>query len=155
MQPTASQPDPETAGSFSILLVEDSPSDQRLLREEFGCTDLAPELLSVPDGDAALSFLNRRDPYSHAPRPDLVILDLDLPGIDGWEVLAEVKQDPQLRRIPVIILTGSSSDADVIRSYDLHANGYITKPMDPEGYCDLVKALTDFWFKVATLAPPA
>ncbi|GMQ85246.1 MAG: response regulator [Acidimicrobiia bacterium] len=155
MQPTASEPDPETAGSFSILLVEDSLSDQRLLREELGCTDLPAKLHSVPDGAAALSFLNRRDPYSHAPIPDLVILDLDLPGIDGWEVLAEVKKDPRLRRIPVIVLTGSSSDADVIRSYDLHANGYVTKPMDPEGYCDLVKAIADFWLKVATLAPKA
>ena len=151
MVASAAGPEGRT-GAFEVLLVEDNPADQRLLREELSCTDRIAALHTVSNGHQALSFLRRQDPFSEAPTPDLIILDLDLPGIDGWEVLSEVKEDPQLRRIPVIILTGSANETDVTRSYDLHANGYITKPMDPDGYCELVRAIGDFWLRVATLA---
>jgi CheY-like chemotaxis protein len=154
MPAPATDQEQNRTGGFGVLLVEDNPADRRLLQEELSCTDRIAELHTVSDGRQALSFLRRQDPFTEAPTPDLVILDLDLPGIDGWEVLSEVKQDPELRRIPVIILTGSANETDVIRSYDLHANGYITKPMDPDGYCELVRAIADFWLRVATLALP-
>jgi CheY-like chemotaxis protein len=136
---------------FLILLVEDNPADQRLLEEELACAAHPSELFAVHDGQAALDFLHRRHPFADVPTPDLVILDLGLPNVDGWEVLSEVKADPLLKRIPVIILSGSEEPLDVERCLDLHANGYIVKPMDPDGYCDIVDAISRFWFGVATL----
>ena len=136
-----------------ILLVEDNPGDVRLTQENFKDSKIRNNLCVVDDGVEALAFLRREGQYGGAVRPDVILLDLNLPRKDGREVLAEIKADPELRRIPVVILTISSADEDIIRSYDLHANCYITKPIDLEQFGKVVKAIGDFWLTMVKLPP--
>ena len=136
-----------------ILLVEDSPADVRLTREALKEAKVLNELHVVKDGVAALAFLRRKGAYAEKPRPDLVLLDLNLPKKDGREVLAEIKQDSELKLIPVVVLTTSRAEEDVIRSYKLHANAYITKPVDLQQFLSVVKTFEQFWLAVVTLPP--
>ena len=136
---------------IEVLLVEDNPGDVRLAKEALREAKLRNRLHVVGDGAQALAFLRREAPYTDAVRPDLILLDLNMPVMDGREVLERIKDDPELRRIPVVILTTSRAEQDVIRSYDLHANCYITKPIDIDAFIDVVKAIEDFWFSVVTL----
>lgn len=134
-----------------ILLVEDNAGDVRLTREALVDAGVVAELAVVDDGDKALAYLRRVEPYGDAPRPDLVLLDLNLPKRNGREVLAEVKADPNLRRIPVIVLTTSGATRDIEACYDLHANSYVLKPLDLDDFARLVAALKGFWLEVARL----
>ena len=134
-----------------ILLVEDNPGDVRLIQENFKDIKLLNRMSVVRDGEEALAFLHRQGKYAEAPRPDLVLLDLNLPKKDGREVLAEIKSDEQLRRIPVVILTSSSAEQDILKTYDLYANCYITKPIDLEQFAKLVKMIEEFWFTLVKL----
>ena len=134
-----------------ILLVEDNPGDVRLTREALTDAKVVNALHVVEDGVAALDFLYRRGEYANAPRPALILLDLNLPRKSGREVLAEIKQDAQLQRIPVVILTTSQSEEDVLRAYSLHANCYITKPVDFIQFTKIIKTLEDFWLTIVTL----
>lgn len=136
---------------LQVLLVEDSPSDVRLTREALRESQLLNNLSVVGDGIEALSYLRRQDGYAEAVHPDLVLLDLNLPKKDGREVLAEIKADPALRRIPVVVLTTSSAEEDVIKTYDLHANCYITKPLDLDRFIRVIKSIEDFWVGVVKL----
>ena len=128
-----------------ILLVEDNPGDIRLIREALRDSVLPVTLEVMRDGAEALAYLRRQPPYDNAPRPDLILLDLNLPKKDGREVLACVKGDPTLRRIPVVVLTTSEAPQDIMKSYDLHANCYVTKPMDLQQYITAVQAIENFW----------
>ncbi|WP_049928314.1 response regulator [Halopiger goleimassiliensis] len=136
-----------------ILLVEDNPGDVRLTEEAFEQGRIENDLHVVSDGDAALDFLHQREPYEDAPRPDLVLLDLNLPRTDGEEVLERLKADEELRSIPVIVLTSSEAEEDIVRSYELHANAYLTKPVDPDEFIETVRAFEKFWFSVVRLPP--
>jgi two-component system, chemotaxis family, response regulator Rcp1 len=136
-----------------ILLVEDSPEDARLAQEALKDGKVANELHVVGDGDAAMAFVRQEGEFGDAPRPDLVLLDLNLPRKDGREVLTEIKGDPDLRRIPVIVLTTSSSDRDVLGAYDAHVNAYLRKPVNFEQLVEVVHVIDDFWFGVVTLPP--
>ena len=136
---------------IEILMVEDSPSDAQLTIEALHAAKIANRLSHVEDGVEALRFLRREGPYADAPRPDLILLDLNLPRKDGREVLEELKQDPDLKIIPVVVLTTSRSEQDVLRSYQLHANCYITKPVDFTQFMEVVKAIESFWLSVVTL----
>ena len=138
---------------FIIFLVEDNPADVRLTKEALINGKVKHELHVASDGVEAIAFLRRQGPFRQAPRPDLILLDLNLPRKDGREVLADIKSDPNLRRIPVVILTTSKSEEDIIKSYDLHANCYITKPVDMERFITVVKSIEDFWFTVVKLPP--
>ncbi|NGM70005.1 response regulator [Natronolimnobius sp. AArcel1] len=147
-----------TAGAGStdtaqILLVEDNPGDVRLTKEAFKQGRIENDLHVVSDGTEALDFLAQQNEYSDAPRPDLILLDLNLPRTDGEEVLLELKADPQLRSIPVIVLTSSRAEEDIARSYELHANAYLTKPVDPDEFIETVRAFEEFWFSVVRLPP--
>jgi CheY-like chemotaxis protein len=133
-----------------ILLIEDNPGDVRLMREALA-TNGHPTLSVVEDGEEALSFLNRRGTFSNAPRPDLIFLDLNLPRKDGRQVLAEIKENSDLRLIPVIVLTTSESDTDVNAAYQLHANCYVKKPTDLDEYLSVVKACESFWLHIVRL----
>jgi CheY-like chemotaxis protein len=134
-----------------ILLVEDNPGDVLLTREALADTKLLNRLSVVPDGEQALAFLRGRGTFTGSQRPDLILLDLGLPKKDGREVLAEIKADPDLRSIPVCILTSSDAERDIVMSYDLGANCYVTKPIDFDLFLDVVKAVNHFWFCVVTL----
>ncbi|MFD1563751.1 response regulator [Haloarchaeobius amylolyticus] len=136
-----------------ILLVEDNPGDVRLTREAFKQGRIENDLHVVSDGNEALSFLSQEGEYADAPRPDLILLDLNLPGKDGEDILEELKNDPALRSIPVIVLTSSSAEEDIARSYELHANAYLTKPVDPDEFIETVRAFEKFWFSVVRLPP--
>ena len=136
-----------------ILLVEDNPGDVRLTRETFKESKLLNHMSVVYDGVEAMAFLRREGKYANATRPDLILLDLNLPKKDGREMLAEIKADEQLRRIPVVVLTSSSAEQDILVTYDLHANCYITKPVDLGQFSTVVKALAEFWFTVVKLPP--
>src|SRR5919108_1853681 len=138
-------------GAVEILLVEDNPADARLTREVFEGGRLTTHLNVVADGEEALAFLRREGPYADSPRPKLVLLDLNLPRKDGREVLQELKSDPALSRIPVIVLTTSAAEADILHSYDLQANCFITKPLDLDEFFDVVRAIEDFWLTTARL----
>ena len=138
---------------IELLLVEDNPGDVRLTRETLKDFKIKVELNVVEDGVEALAFLRREGKYAKAPRPDLILLDLNLPRKDGREVLAEIKQDPDLRRIPVIIMTISSAEEDILRSYNLHANAYVTKPLNLEQFGRITRAIEDFWFTIVKLPP--
>jgi CheY-like chemotaxis protein len=131
--------------------VEDSPSDTRLTVEAMKEAKIANNLSHVEDGEEAMAFLRRQGRHANAPRPDLILLDLNLPRKDGREVLAELKQDPRLKTIPVVVLTTSRAEQDVLRSYELHANCYITKPVDFQRFLEVVKSIEDFWLTVVTL----
>ena len=128
-----------------LLLVEDNPGDVRLTEEAFEGAQIATTLHVVSDGVEALDFLYRRGDYADAPRPDIVLLDLNLPRKNGDEVLAEIESDRDLSRIPVIVLTSSKAQEDVARSYDLRANAYLTKPIDPDVFVDTVRTFEQFW----------
>ena len=137
----------------SILLVEDNAGDVRLTREALREADVAVELTAVPDGDQALAFLRAEGEHAGAPRPDLILLDLNLPKKNGLEVLEEIKRDPELRSTPVIMLTTSASSRDVAASYDRGVNCYVVKPLDLDDFTQLVQAINGFWLEVARLPP--
>jgi CheY-like chemotaxis protein len=139
------------ARPIEILLVEDDPGDVLITTEALEQSKLANNLHTVENGEEAVSFLRREGSYADAVRPDLVLLDLNLPRRDGREVLAEIKDDPELRRIPVVVLTTSSAEEDVLRSYDLHANAYVTKPVDFDNFVKVVRQVDDFFFTVVRL----
>jgi two-component system, chemotaxis family, response regulator Rcp1 len=134
-----------------ILLVEDSPTDVLLAQEALGASKIVNNLHTVCDGVEAMAFLRRKDKYENAPRPGLILLDLNLPKKDGREVLAAIKTDEQLKCIPVVVLTTSKSEADVLKAYGLHANCYIVKPVDFEKFAEVVRSIESFWFAVVTL----
>jgi len=138
---------------IEILLVEDSPSDTELTQEALRETRVRNHLSTVEDGVLAMDFLRRRGTFGSAPRPDLVMLDLNLPRKDGREVLAEIKEDPELKTIPVVVLTTSQAEQDVLHAYHLHANCYITKPVDFEQFLGAVRSIESFWLLVVTLPP--
>jgi two-component system, chemotaxis family, response regulator Rcp1 len=139
--------------SVEILLVEDNPGDVDLAREALEDSKLCNRLSVVGDGEKAMAFLRQEAPYSDAPRPDLILLDLNLPRKDGREVLAEIKADASLKRIPVVILTTSSAEQDVLRSYNLHANCYITKPINLDQFLHVVRSVHSFWLSIVVLPP--
>ena len=136
---------------IDILLVEDNPGDVRLTKEALSDAKVLNTLTVAIDGLEALAALRREGRFANAPRPDIILLDLNLPRKDGRAVLAEIKADPELRRIPVVVLTTSKAEEDVLRTYDLHANCYITKPLDLEQFITVVKSIEDFWFTVVKL----
>lgn len=142
-----------TARLIEILLVEDNPGDLRLTREALKDAKVANTLHVVEDGVLALDFLHRRPPFEDVPRPDLILLDLNLPRKNGREVLAEIKADERFRAIPVVILTTSQAEEDILRAYDLHANCYITKPVDFTQFTTIVRTIEDFWLTIVTLPP--
>jgi two-component system, chemotaxis family, response regulator Rcp1 len=139
--------------SIIILLVEDNPGDVRLTREALKDSKLHNELHVAQDGYEALRFLRREGDYASAPRPDIILLDLNLPGMNGRQVLEEIKKDESLRRIPVVILTTSSDEQDILASYNLYANCYITKPINLNQFITIVKSIEDFWFSIVRLPP--
>jgi two-component system, chemotaxis family, response regulator Rcp1 len=139
------------AEPIDVLLVEDSVGDIRLTREAFKDAKVHIKLHVAADGADAMAFLKREGPHADAPRPDLILLDLNLPKKDGREVLKEIKESPTLGVIPVVILTTSASEADILRTYQLHANCYITKPVDLEGFLKVVKSIDSFWLSVVKL----
>jgi chemotaxis family two-component system response regulator Rcp1 len=137
--------------AIEILLVEDNPGDVRLTQEALDEAKVINNLSVVDNGVDALAFLRQEGQYSGAVRPDLILLDLNLPKKDGREVLADIKEDSNLRRIPVVILTTSQAEEDIVRSYDLHANCYVTKPVDLDQFIKVVKSIEQFWFSVVML----
>ncbi len=136
---------------IQILLVEDNPGDARLTEEALRDGKVHNRLTVVPDGVEAMAYLRREGKYADAPRPDLILLDLNLPRKDGREVLRETKSDDALKSIPVVVLTTSRAEEDVLRSYGLHANSYVTKPVDLDQFIAAVRSIEDFWITVATL----
>jgi len=136
-----------------ILLVEDSPADVALTREALGDSKLSNNLYVVTDGEAAMAFLQNRGPYVNMPRPDLILLDLNLPKKTGLEVLKEIKDDERLSLIPVVIMTVSKDERDIVESYRMHANCYIRKPVKFGEFIEIVKSIEDFWFSIVTLPP--
>src|SRR5262249_30755577 len=143
-----SMPANGAAAPIEILLVEDNPGDVRLIREALGEAHVPNKLRVVSDGMEAMSFLHREGRYEELPRPDLILLDLNLPRKSGREVLEEVKRDPRLNTIPVVVLTTSEADADILASYRLHANCYITKPGDLEQFLKVVRSIDHFWLSI-------
>jgi CheY-like chemotaxis protein len=141
------------ANKVTILLVEDNPADADLTRESLLDCKILHDLHVAVDGVHALHFLRRHPPYEDAPRPDLIFLDLNLPRMDGRELLSELKADSDLRRIPVVVLTSSKAEEDVVRSYELHASAYVTKPVDLDGFWTIIKAIEGFWFSVVRFPP--
>jgi CheY-like chemotaxis protein len=139
------------AGMIDVLLVEDDQGDVLMTREAFAHHDIRNELHVAVDGEQALRFLHREGEYEHAPRPGLILLDLNLPRRDGREVLAEIKADPDLRTIPVVVLTTSEAEEDILRSYSLHANAYVSKPVDFDRFVEVIRRIDDFWVTVAKL----
>ena len=129
----------------NVLLVEDSPGDVRLTQEAFRAANGAVRLQVVSDGVEAMAFLRHEGVYAHAPRPDLILLDLNIPKMDGREVLAHIKRDDSLKTIQTVILTTSDAEADIVKSYQLHANCYLSKPVQLEAFESLVKSINDFW----------
>jgi chemotaxis family two-component system response regulator Rcp1 len=144
MRPARSRP-------VEILIVDDSQADIRLTREALKESTLRNNLHVAEDGIEAMAFLHRQGPYQNAPTPDLILLDLNLPRKDGRQVLAEVKNDPVLQRIPVVILTTSSADQDIVDTYNLHANCYVVKPVGLNEFLRIVKAIEDFWLTIVRL----
>ena len=136
---------------IQILLVEDNPGDVRLTVEALRGAKVANELHIVGDGESAIDFLRQRGEYGDAPRPDIVLLDLNLPRLEGREVLADIKSDPDLAKIPIIVLTSSSADEDIQQSYALHANCFVTKPVDFTEFIAAVRSLEGFWLKIVRL----
>lgn len=137
--------------SIEVLLVEDNPADVRLMQEALRDSKVNNTLHVVNDGEQAMCFLRREGKYSGSPYPDLILLDLNLPGKDGREVLDEIKRDPVLKQIPVVVITTSSAEEDILKSYKLHANCYVTKPVDLEQFIKVVHAIEDFWFTIVKL----
>jgi two-component system, chemotaxis family, response regulator Rcp1 len=139
--------------AIGILLVEDNPGDVRLTQEALKEGKVRNAMQVVNDGVEALAFLRREGPYAGAAHPDLILLDLNLPKKSGLEVLSEVKADENLKRIPVVILTTSQAEQDIVRSYNLHANAFVTKPVDLEQFITVVKSIEDFWLEIVKLPP--
>jgi len=145
---------PETMSqNVEILLVEDNPGDVRLTKEALKDNKVRNNLTVMEDGVEAMAFLRREGRYTGAPRPDLILLDLNLPKKDGREVLSEIKADERLRRIPVVVLTTSKAEEDILRAYDLNANCYITKPVDFDQFIRVVRTIEDFWLAMVKLPP--
>ena len=142
-------------GAIEILMVEDKVLDARLAEETLKDSTIDTCLYHVGDGVEAMQFLHRQGEYARAPHPDLILLDLNLPGKDGREVLAEIKEAPELRLIPVVVLTTSEAERDLVRTYDLHANAYVIKPIDLDRFIEVVQAIEDFWFAIVKLPPKA
>ena len=142
---------PMSTRAVHILLVEDNPGDARLVHEAFRQTSARCRLSHVPNGVEAMEFLRKEGAHAQATRPDLILLDLNLPRKDGREVLAEIKADLKLRRIPVVVLTTSEAEDDVMRAYDLNANCYVAKPMDLDQFIGVIRCLDEFWLTVARL----
>jgi len=138
---------------IEILLVEDNPGDVRLAQEALKESKVRNNMFVVDDGVEAMKFLRRQGKYANAPRPDLILLDLNLPLKSGREVLAEVKTDDSLKRIPVVILTVSRDEQDILKAYDLHANCYITKPLDFEQFMKITRTIEEFWLTIVKLPP--
>jgi CheY-like chemotaxis protein len=136
-----------------VLLVEDNEADADLALETLATSRLMLETDVATDGESALDYLRRRGAFRDAPRPDLILLDLNLPGLSGREVLSAIKEDRSLRTIPVVILTSSSAEADIVETYDLGANCYVTKPVDLKAFQEIVHAVDGFWFTVVKLPP--
>jgi CheY-like chemotaxis protein len=143
---------PESARRvIDVLLVEDDAGDALMIREAFQHHDIRHTLHHVPDGVEAMRFLRQEDAYAASPRPDLVLLDLNLPRMDGRQVLSQVKGDPALRAIPIVVLTTSEADEDILRSYELHANAYVTKPVDFDHFIEVVRMTDDFFVNIVKL----
>ena len=138
---------------IEILLVEDNPADVRLTIEALKEEKVYSNLQVVNDGEEALNFLHKHGKYSNAVRPDLILLDLNLPKIDGREVLKEIKSDEKLKSIPVVVLTASKAEEDIVKSYNLHANCYITKPVDLKQFIKVARSIQDFWITIVKLPP--
>lgn len=138
---------------IDILMVEDSSSDVRLTKEAFKDAKVLNKMSVVMDGEEALRFLRREGGYADSPRPDLILLDLNLPKKDGREVLKELKADPDLKRIPVVVLTTSDDEKDILRAYDMHVNAYVTKPVNLDQFIRIIEAIDDFWLSVVKLPP--
>jgi len=138
---------------IDILLVEDNPGDARLAIESLKESKIRNMVYHVRDGEEAISFLYKKGKFSHVPYPDLILLDLNLPKKDGREVLADIKENSDLKRIPVVILTISKAEEDILRTYDLHANCYITKPLDLTQFIIVIKSIEDFWLTIVKLPP--
>ncbi|ELY85883.1 response regulator [Natrinema altunense] len=146
-------PPSHSTGPGSLLLVEDNPGDVRLVEEAFKSVGFDTTFHAVSDGDAALEFLRERAATAAGPDIDLVLLDLNLPGTDGFEVLETIRDDPDLASLPVLVLSSSAATEDVVRSYELAANAYLTKPTAPSEFADIGRAVEAFWFDEATLPP--
>ncbi|QIX53952.1 response regulator [Rhodococcus sp. DMU1] len=144
----------DPAAPIVVLLVEDDAEDELMTREAFDDHKLTNTLHVVRDGEQALHFLYRRGRYAEAPRPDLILLDLNLPRYDGREVLEQIKADPDLSAIPVVVLTSSTGEEDLLRSYRLHANAYITKPVDFAQFADVIRRIDNFFLHVVRLPHP-
>ena len=138
---------------IEVLLVEDDPGDVLMTREAFDEHKVRNLLNVVSDGEEALAYLRREGKFADAPRPDLILLDLNLPRIDGRQVLSQIKADEDLRRIPVVVLTTSQAEEDILRSYSLHANAYVTKPVDFERFITVVRQIDEFFVSVVKLPP--
>ena len=143
----------ERIADIEVLLVEDDPGDVLMTKEAFTEHGVGNRLTVMPDGDEALAYLRREGGYADAVRPDLILLDLNLPRRDGREVLAEIKNDPDLHQIPVVVLTTSQADEDILRSYQLHANAYVTKPVDYDQFIAVVRQIDEFFVNVVKLPP--
>ena len=139
--------------AIEILLVEDSLGDIRLTQEALNNSTFKNNLNIAHDGVQALKYLRKEGEYKHSPRPDIILLDLNLPRKDGREVLAEVKNDDDLKRLPIVVLTTSDDEKDILTSYNLHANCYITKPVDLDRFVNIVKTIEGFWFQIVQLPP--
>ncbi|HTT74006.1 MAG TPA: response regulator [Thermoplasmata archaeon] len=147
--PFASNPNP-----VQILMAEDNAADARLVREVMAESKILNELHVVPDGVEAMAYLRRQGKYAGAARPSLIFLDLNMPRKDGRQVLAEIKSDPDLKRIPVVVMTSSKAEEDIARAYDEHANCYVRKPIDFDQFHTVVKTISQFWFTAVELPPP-
>lgn len=141
----------KNTNSIEILLVEDSPGDQRLTKEALKEGKINNNLYIVEDGEEAIAFLKKQDPFKNVPKPDLILLDLNLPKMNGQEVLKIIKADERLKRIPVVILTTSQADEDILNAYNLNANCYITKPVDFDQFIHVVNKIQEFWFTIVKL----
>lgn len=144
---------PKGGKPIEILLIEDNPADVRLTEEAFKEGKVLNNLSVVANGVEALDFLRRKGKYADSPRPDLILLDLNMPKKNGREVLGEIKQDPDFKRIPIVVLTISKSEEDIMKSYNLHANCYISKPVGLDQFIDVVKSIEDFWLTIVKLPP--
>ncbi|MGB9978407.1 response regulator [Methanobacterium sp.] len=141
----------QTAKQIEILLVEDNEGDVGLVEEVFHEAKIMNNLNVAEDGEEAILFLRREGKFSNVPSPDIILLDLNLPGKDGREVLKEIKEDDELKRIPVVILTTSKAEEDILKSYNLHANSYITKPVDFDQFIKVIKSIENFWLDIVKL----
>jgi len=144
---------PDSGEPVEILLAEDNPGDVELTQKALEQGNIINNLHVVGDGVEALSYLRQEGEYADATRPDLILLDLNMPRKDGTEVLEDIKGDADLRRIPVVVMTSSEAEEDIVRSYDLHANAYLTKPIDYDGFLDIVRSIEEFWLTVVKMPP--